>query len=157
MMDEKRMIAPESSVGADEGRSPKTLCTDSSIAENDEEIKSFQEWQREIRRMADPSYLKTVSMTELFDNVYQSRPPVIDGLLCRGMYLFVGAPKVGKSFLMGQVAYHVSTGTPLWGFPVRQGTVLYLALEDDYGFKPAIGIRQGLRSFAEWYREYYGV
>ena len=31
------------------------------------------------------------------------------------------------------------------------------ALEDDYGFKPAIGIRQGLRSFAEWYREYYGV
>lgn len=24
-------------------------------------------------------------------------------------------------------------GTPLWGFSVRQGTVLYLALEDDYG------------------------
>lgn len=40
---------------------------------------------------------------------------------------------MGKSFLMGQIAYHVSTGTPLWGFPVRQGTVLYLALEDDYG------------------------
>ena len=133
MMDENRMIAQKTSVGADAGRSLEALCTDSSIVENDEEIKSFQEWQREIRRMADPSYLKTVSMTELFDNVYQSRPPVIDGLLCRGMYLFVGAPKVGKSFLMGQVAYHVSTGTPLWGFPVRQGTVLYLALEDDYG------------------------
>lgn len=29
-------------------------------------------------------------------------------------------------------------------------------LEDDYGFKPAIGIREGLRAFAEWYREYYG-
>lgn len=28
-------------------------------------------------------------------------------------------------------------------------------LEDDYGFRPAIGIRQGLRSFAEWYRSYY--
>lgn len=56
--------------------------------------------QRELLRMADPFYLKTVSMTELFDNVYQSRPPVIDGLLYRGMYLFVGAPKMGKSFLM---------------------------------------------------------
>lgn len=89
--------------------------------------------QRELLRMADPFYLKTVSMTELFDNVYQSRPPVIDGLLYRGMYLFVGAPKMGKSFLMGQIAYHVSMGTPLWGFSVRQGTVLYLALEDDYG------------------------
>lgn len=29
------------------------------------------------------------------------------------------------------------------------------ALEEDYGFKPAITIRQGLRKFAEWYREYY--
>lgn len=132
MTDENRMIAPETSVGADEGRSLK-ICTDRSIAEDDEEIKSFEEMQRELLRMADPSYLKTVSMTELFDNVYQSRPPVIDGLLYRGMYLFVGAPKMGKSFLMGQIAYHVSTGTPLWGFPVRQGTVLYLALEDDYG------------------------
>ena len=29
------------------------------------------------------------------------------------------------------------------------------ALEDDYGFKPTIGIREGLRKFAEWYAEYY--
>lgn len=28
-------------------------------------------------------------------------------------------------------------------------------LEDDYGFKPSIGIREGLRLFAEWYKEYY--
>ena len=29
------------------------------------------------------------------------------------------------------------------------------ALEADYGFTPNIGIREGLHSFAEWYREYY--
>ena len=28
-------------------------------------------------------------------------------------------------------------------------------LERDYGFKPSIGIRQGLRAFARWYRAYY--
>ena len=56
--------------------------------------------QREALRMTDPSYLTTVSMTELFDSVYQRRPPVIDGLLYRGMYLFVGAPKMGKSELL---------------------------------------------------------
>ena len=28
-------------------------------------------------------------------------------------------------------------------------------LERDYGFKPAIGIRQGLRAFAQWYKAYY--
>lgn len=29
------------------------------------------------------------------------------------------------------------------------------ALETDYGFRPSIGIREGLRKFAEWYKEYY--
>ena len=28
------------------------------------------------------------------------------------------------------------------------------ALEDDYGFRPKIGIREGLRKFAQWYAEY---
>ena len=30
------------------------------------------------------------------------------------------------------------------------------ALERDFGFRPSIGIRAGLRSFAEWYRAYTG-
>ena len=30
------------------------------------------------------------------------------------------------------------------------------ALERDYGFTPKIGIREGLRRFAEWYKGYYG-
>lgn len=29
------------------------------------------------------------------------------------------------------------------------------ALERDYGFTPSIGIREGLRKFAEWYKEFY--
>lgn len=29
------------------------------------------------------------------------------------------------------------------------------ALEADYGFKPTINIRTGLRAFAEWYKEYF--
>lgn len=30
------------------------------------------------------------------------------------------------------------------------------ALERDYGFTPKIGIREGLRNFCKWYKEYYG-
>lgn len=30
-------------------------------------------------------------------------------------------------------------------------------LEADYGFKPCIGMREGLQAFAEWYKEYYEV
>lgn len=88
--------------------------------------------QMEFLQQLDSSYIKNISMTELYENVFISNPPIIDGLLYPGTYLFVGAPKLGKSFFMIQLAYHVSTGTPLWNYNVRKGTVLYLALEDNY-------------------------
>ena len=83
------------------------------------------------REFVQSKNLNTVTMNELYDRVYQSKPPVIDGLIYPGTYLFAGAPNLGKSFLMMEPAYHVATGNPLWGFPVRKGTVLYLAIEDD--------------------------
>ena len=131
MTNKKEMTAPCVSVGADTEQSSQK-CSNNSITENAENINSFEAMQRELRKMLDPSYLKTMSMTELYDTVFQSRPPLIDGLLYPGTYLFVGAPKLGKSFLMAQLAYHISTGTQLWNYTVRKGTVLYLALEDDY-------------------------
>ena len=131
MNDEKEMTALSTSVGTDDGQSLNAI-SDNSITNKDADFNSFEEIQRKMMRMLDPRYLHTVSMTELYDTVYRSRPPLIDGLLYPGTYLFVGAPKLGKSFLMAQLAYHISTGTPLWNYPVRKGTVLYLALEDDY-------------------------
>ena len=132
---ETKRTVPIPSVGAD-GEQPISQTTAMSISEaateNNPQEKSLEERILEMRRMSDPAYLHTVSMNELYQNVYQSRPPIIDGLLYPGTYLFAGAPKVGKSFLMAQLAYHVSMGLPLWGYPVHKGTVLYLALEDDH-------------------------
>ena len=31
------------------------------------------------------------------------------------------------------------------------------ALERDFGFVPKITLREGLRKFAQWYKEYYGA
>ena len=113
MINEKEMTAPVVSVGADTEQSSQNL-TDNSLTDFDPDFKGADDdLYQEILRMMDPSYLKTVSMSELLDNVYQSKPPLVDGLLYRGTYLFVGAPKLGKSFLMTQLAYHISTGTPL--------------------------------------------
>ena len=131
MDNKKEVTALNVSVGADTEQ-PIQKCTDNSISDYDENIKSFEEMQRELLRSLDPSYLKTVSMSELYDTVYESKPPLIDGLLYPGTYIFAGSPKLGKSFLMAQLAYHISTGIPLWNYTVRKGTVLYLALEDDY-------------------------
>ena len=132
---ETKRTVPVPSVGAD-GEQPISQATAMSISEaateNNPQEKSLEERLLEMRRMTDPAYLPTISMSELYQNVYQGRPPIIDGLLYPGTYLFAGAPKVGKSFLMAQLAYHVSTGLPLWDYPVHKGTVLYLALEDDH-------------------------
>ena len=29
-------------------------------------------------------------------------------------------------------------------------------LEDDFGYKPNTPLREGLRKFSEWYKQYYG-
>lgn len=134
----KEKTALCTSVGTDERQSVQN--TISSISALDTEInhpdenspENFEDILRQMQRMSDPAYLHTVSMNELYETVYQSRSPVIDGLLYSGTYLFAGVPKVGKSFFMAQLAYHISTGQPLWNYEVHQGTVLYLALEDDY-------------------------
>jgi len=130
-----KAAVPIPPVGAG-GEQPVQKTTGLSIAEdlteNNPPEQTLEEKLRLMQRMSDPAYLHTVSMSELYETVYQSRPPVIDGLLYSGTYLFAGAPKVGKSFFMAQLAYHVSTGLPLWGYTVHKGTVLYLALEDDH-------------------------
>jgi len=120
----KETTALNASVGADAGQPNQILCDDT-LAD------SFEEYNRYFHQLNDPSYLATVTMRELYETAYESKPPLIDGLLYPGTYLLAGAPKLGKSFLVAQLAYHVSTGTPLWNYPVRKGTVLYLALEDD--------------------------
>ena len=120
------------SVGADGGQ-PISQNTNKSIADalaGNNEYYCLEEIARQIRRYNSPGYLRTFSMQDLYENVYDSRPPIVDGLLYAGTYLFVGAPKVGKSFLMAQLAYHVSMGIKLWDYEVKKGTVLYLALED---------------------------
>ena len=91
-----------------------------------------EEMKEYFKRMSNPYYLHTKTMTNLYDEVYQPKTPVIENLLYSGTYLFVGAPKVGKSFFMSQLAYHISSGIDLWNYKVNKGTVLYLALEDDY-------------------------
>ncbi len=137
MIEAKEKTALLPSVGADDGQSVQTLSEQSITATQSEsnnkiDDTDMENMMRKMRQINDPAYLPTVTMQELYENVYQSRPPVIDGLLYSGTYLFAGAPKVGKSFFMAQLAYHVSTGQKLWEYEVHQGTVLYLALEDDY-------------------------
>lgn len=116
MIEQQKMTAFNSSAGTDERRS---LLNSNLIITKESSDCNLK-------------FLDTITMNELFDARYNPKPPIIEGLLYRGVYLFVGAPKIGKSFAMAQIGYHVSGGKELWGRKVRKGTVLYLALEDDF-------------------------
>lgn len=125
MKDNRKTTVPGASVGADAVQSSHKTSTNI-ITNSDKQI------NLQAAKKSNNFGLNTVSMTELYDTVYPPRRPIVNDLLYSGTYLFVGAPKVGKSFFMGQLAYHVAMGLPLWEYEVHQGTVLYLALEDDY-------------------------
>ena len=55
---------------------------------------------------------------------------VVDSLLSQGLHILAGSPKVGKSWLALWLSVMVAKGEPVWGMPVKQGTTLYLCLED---------------------------
>ena len=116
MATEKETTAPIPSVAPD-GEQPSALARTDSITEIEETHKQFGK-------------IQIMTMPELMETRFRVRPAVIDGLLPAGTYLLAGAPKIGKSFLVLQMAYQVSMGAPFLGFSSRQGTVLYLALED---------------------------
>lgn len=55
---------------------------------------------------------------------------VVDSLISQGLHVLAGSPKVGKSWLALWLSVMVAKGEPVWSMATRQGTTLYLCLED---------------------------
>ncbi len=77
-------------------------------------------------------HLNTIGAEELLHTPLPPVSFVVEGLLTQGLHLLAGAPKVGKSWLALWPCLCVAKGSPVWKFPVAQGDVLYLCLEDNY-------------------------
>ena len=74
--------------------------------------------------------LKTVDGAALMSQPLQPVRFVVDTLLSQGLHILAGSPKVGKSWLALWLAVTVAKGEPVWSLATRQGTTLYLCLED---------------------------
>lgn len=138
-MESKKTVAPCPSAATDGGQLQQNISINS-IPATEEKINSLGENSsenlydpyEEFLKRQNPNYLPMVEIGALMEQVFSRSPAIIDNLLFQGTYILAGAPKIGKSFLVAQIAYHVSTGQPLWGCRVYPGPVLYLALEDQY-------------------------
>lgn len=74
--------------------------------------------------------LSVVSGQALMELTLPPQDYVIRGLLPMGIGILGGASKIGKSWLMLDLCTRVAKGEPLWDMETRQGTTLYLCLED---------------------------
>ena len=154
MIDEKEKTALATSVGADERQSIQPY-NDAIIATGNTEInhpdENFDEIYRQFQRMNDPAYLHTVSMNDLYETVFMSRPPVIDGLLYSGTYLFAGAPKQPPDPLLDKIAAVITEENPAWN---GSATELVALLSED--LQPNILTRR-LNVKAGELRSEYGI
>ena len=74
--------------------------------------------------------LNTIDGETLMSRPLQPLNFVVDTLISQGLHILAGSPKVGKSWLALWLAVAVAKGEPVWGMQVKQGTTLYLCLED---------------------------
>lgn len=77
------------------------------------------------------TFLQTFTAAEVMQKEFPLVEELVSGILSPGLYILAGAPKVGKSWLVLQLAHHVSLGLLLWDRNTQQGDVLYLCLEDN--------------------------
>lgn len=82
MTENEKTTALIPSVGADGGQPPHDSTNQSiphETCESNPLEENIEEMREKIRRMKDPHYLHTVSMTELYQTAYKSRPPTRAG------------------------------------------------------------------------------
>lgn len=92
---------------------------------------SWAEWQEWIEGvdddLPDPEKLENV-----WDNLPELAPPLIDGILRQGHKMLVAGPsKAGKSFALIELCCAIAEGKKWLGFDCTQGKVMYVNLELD--------------------------
>ena len=75
--------------------------------------------------------LEISSFKELSEKDIPQVEPLVDNFLPgKGVFLFCGSSKIGKSWMALQLGFKITTGTPLWHFDTVKKDVMYLCLED---------------------------
>lgn len=71
-----------------------------------------------------------ITSSDLLSKNHPTTQWIVKGILPVGLNIIAGDPKVGKSWLVLQLAKSIASGEPFLGLPVKPGVVMYYALED---------------------------
>lgn len=81
--------------------------------------------------MVDIDSFSIIDCETLMAKAYMPIQFIVENLFAPGLHILAGAPKAGKSWMALWFCLQIAKGEPVWGMPVEQGTVFYLALEDN--------------------------
>lgn len=91
----------------------------------------WDEWHEWIEDLND-DLPEIESLENVFDNLPDLAPPLIDGVLRQGHKMLIAGPsKAGKSFALIGLSIAIAEGAKWLGWPCTQGKVLYVNLELD--------------------------
>ncbi|CAM3605276.1 AAA family ATPase [Erysipelothrix urinaevulpis] len=92
---------------------------------------SWDEWQEWIEGVND-DLPDPEPLTDVFDNLPELAPPLIEGVLRQGHKMLMAGPsKAGKSFALIGLSIAIAEGGKWFGWNCTQGRVLYVNLELD--------------------------
>lgn len=91
----------------------------------------WDEWHEWIEDLND-DLPEIESLEDVFDNLPDLAPPLIDGVLRQGHKMLIAGPsKAGKSFALIGLSIAIAEGSQWLGWSCTQGKVLYVNLELD--------------------------
>lgn len=92
---------------------------------------SWDEWREWIDSVND-DLPDEENMSDVWDNIPDLAPPLIDGILRQGHKMLVAGPsKAGKSYALIELCCAIAEGKKWLGFPCTKGKVMYVNLELD--------------------------
>ncbi|MEG2526736.1 MAG: AAA family ATPase [Oscillospiraceae bacterium] len=92
---------------------------------------SWKDWQEWIESIND-DLPDTENLAEVWDNLPDLAPSLIDGLLRQGHKMLLAGPsKAGKSFALIELCCAIAEGRSWMGFNCARGRILYVNLELD--------------------------
>ncbi|AMW98431.1 AAA family ATPase [Rummeliibacillus stabekisii] len=104
----------------------KQFIVDSNIGKAD-----WDEWHEWIEDLND-DLPDIESLEDVFDNLPELSPPIIEGILRQGHKMLIAGPsKAGKSFSLIALSIAIAEGQKWLGWKCTQGKVLYVNLELD--------------------------
>ena len=93
--------------------------------------RNWEEWYEWIEGVND-DLPEPESMQDVWDNLPELAPPLIDGVLRQGHKMLIAGPsKAGKSFALIELCIAIAEGKTWFGWPCAKGKIMYVNLELD--------------------------